>query len=204
MTPTETPSPSAARGPGSAELDGSTFERLFRDCARDVHGYAIALLGDRAGAEDVTALAFERLYGARKRLDRTRGTPRAWLFSIARNAALDELRRRRRHGADRLEPERVELESPHGGRPLAAGQTRQADPAEAIELAERRATVHAALLELPPREREVVLLKFHGGLTNVELARVLGISESNAGTRVHRALTRLRDTCAELARKEVA
>ena len=204
MTPTEPPSPGPARGAAAAELDGSSFERLFRDCARDVHGYAIALLGDRAGAEDVTALAFERLYGARKRLDRTRGTPRAWLFSIARNAALDELRRQRRHGADRLEPERVELEGAGGGNPLAAGQTRQADPAEAIELAERRATVHAALLELPLREREVVLLKFHGQLTNVELARVLGISESNAGTRVHRALTTLRETCAELARKEVA
>jgi RNA polymerase sigma factor (sigma-70 family) len=203
VTPTEPPPPGAARGANAAELDGSTFERLFRDCARDVHGYAIALLGDRAGAEDVTALAFERLYGARKRLDRTRGTPRAWLFSIARNAALDELRRRRR-GAERLEPERVEIESRDGGHLLAAGQTRQADPAEAIELAERRATVHAALLELPLREREVVLLKFHGQLTNVELARVLGISESNAGTRVHRALTRLRETCSELARKEVA
>jgi RNA polymerase sigma-70 factor, ECF subfamily len=203
VTPTEPPSPGPARA-AAAELDGSTFERLFRDCARDVHGYAVALLGDRAGAEDVTALAFERLYGARKRLDRSRGTPRAWLFSIARNAALDELRRRRRHCADELEPERVELESPDSGGPLVAGQTRQADPAEALEQAERRATVHAALLELPLREREVVLLKFHGQLTNVELARVLGISESNAGTRVHRALTRLRETCADLARKEVA
>jgi RNA polymerase sigma-70 factor (ECF subfamily) len=203
VTPTEPPSPGSARG-ADAELDGSTFERLFRECARDVHGYAIALLGDRASAEDVTALAFERLYGARNRLDRTRGTPRAWLFSIARNAALDELRRRRRHGAGGLEPERIELESPYSRHPLAAGQTRQADPAEAIEQAERRATVHAALLELPLREREVVLLKFHGQLTNVELARVLGISESNAGTRVHRALTALRETCAELARKEVA
>jgi RNA polymerase sigma factor (sigma-70 family) len=180
------------------------FERLFRECACDVHGYAISLLGDRAGAEDVTALAFERLYGARKRLDRTRGTPRAWLFSIVRNAALDELRRRRRHAAGGPDPERVDLESPGSGRPLAAGPTRQADPAEAIEQAERRATVHAALLGLPLREREVVLLKFHGQLTNVELARVLGISESNAGTRVHRALTRLRGTCAELAHKEVA
>jgi RNA polymerase sigma factor (sigma-70 family) len=204
VTPTEPPSPGAARGGSPAELDGSTFERLFRDCARDVHGYAIALLGDRAGAEDVTALAFERLYGARKRLDHARGTPRAWLFSIARNAALDELRRRRRDGADRLEPARVDLELSGSGTPLVAGQTRQADPAEAIEQAERRATVHAALLELPLREREVVLLKFHGQLTNVELARVLGISESNAGTRVHRALTRLRETCADLARKEVA
>jgi RNA polymerase sigma-70 factor (ECF subfamily) len=167
-------------------LEGSSFEDLFRECARDVHGYAIALLGDRAGAEDVTALAFERLYASRRRLDRTRGTPRAWLFAIVRNAALDELRRRRRHGDPGLDPERLK------------------DDVEAIEQAERRATVQAALRELPPREREVVLLKFHGQLTNGELARVLGISESNAGTRVHRALTRLRDACAELACQEVA
>jgi RNA polymerase sigma factor (sigma-70 family) len=140
-------------------LDRPAFERLFRECAADVHGYAISLLGDRAGAEDVTALAFERMYRSRARLDRSRGTPRAWLFTIVRNAALDELRRRRRQSLDAHAPEPV------------AGE-----PSQAIEHAERRATVQAALLELSPREREVVLLKFHGQLTNGELARVLGIS----------------------------
>jgi RNA polymerase sigma factor (sigma-70 family) len=169
-------------------FDRSAFELLFRECAPDVHGYAISLLGDRAGAEDVTALAFERLYRSRARLDRSRGTPRAWLFAIARNAALDELRRRRRQSLDL-----------HTAEPVDAGE-----PSQAIEHVERRATVRAALLELSPREREVVLLKFHGQLTNGELARVLGISESNAGTRVHRALISLRHTCAELARQEVA
>jgi RNA polymerase sigma factor (sigma-70 family) len=178
----------AVAEPASSPLEEPAFETLFRECAADVHGYAISLLGDRASAEDVTALAFERLYRSRARLDRTRGTPRGWLFSIARNAALDELRRRRRQPLDVTD---VEL-SP--------------DTAldEAIEHTERRASLRAALLTLPPREREVVLLKFHGQLTNAELARVLGISESNAGTRVHRALVRLRGTCAELARKEVA
>jgi RNA polymerase sigma-70 factor, ECF subfamily len=176
------PTPSAQE-----PLDWSAFDRLFRECAGDVHGYAISLLGDRAGAEDVTALAFERLYRSRARLDRSRGTPRAWLFAVARNAALDELRRRRRRPHD----------AP--GEPVELG-----DPAQAIEHVERRATVHAALMELAPRERELVLLKFHGQLTNGELARVLGISESNAGTRLHRALAGLRDTCAELARQEVA
>ena len=85
------------------------FEALYRDAAADVHGYPISLLGDRAAAEDVTALAFERLYRSRARIDRRRGTPRAWLFAIARNAALDELRRRRRAGR------RVESELPGGG-----------------------------------------------------------------------------------------
>jgi RNA polymerase sigma factor (sigma-70 family) len=167
----------------------AALELLFRDCAGDVHGYAISLLGDRAAAEDVTALAFERLFRSRARLDRSRGTPRAWLFAIARNAALDELRRRRRH-----EP------GARGAEPLDTNP----QPVATIEQAERRATVNAALRALPPREREVVLLKFHGQLTNGELARVLGISESNAGTRVHRALSTLRATCAGLQHEEVA
>ena len=53
-------------------------------------------------------------------------------------------------------------------------------------------------------DRELVLLKFHGQLSNSELARALGISESNAGTRLHRALTRLREHCARDGREEVA
>jgi RNA polymerase sigma factor (sigma-70 family) len=169
-------------------LDARAYEALFRECAADVHAYAISLLGERAAAEDVTALAFERLYRSRARLDISRGTPRAWLFSIARNAALDELRSRRR---------RPELELDEG----LAGEPSPGDPLERVA---RRATVREALAALPIRERELVLLKFHGQLTNGELARALGISESNAGTRLHRALTRLRECCADLDRQEVA
>jgi RNA polymerase sigma-70 factor, ECF subfamily len=169
-------------------LDARAYEALFRECAADVHAYAISLLGERAAAEDVTALAFERLYRSRARLDISRGTPRAWLFSIARNAALDELRSRRR---------RPELELDEG----LAGEPSPGDPLERVA---RRATVREALAALPIRERELVLLKFHGQLTNGELARALGISESNAGTRLHRALTRLRACCADLDRQEVA
>ncbi len=48
---------------------------------------------------------------------------------------------------------------------------------------------------LDARERELIALKFHAGLTNVEIAGVLGISEANAGTRIHRAVTKLRKAC---------
>ena len=64
--------------------------------------------------------------------------------------------------------------------------------------------VAEALARLNARERELVLLKFHGQLSNAELARVLGISESNVGTRLHRALTRLRTSCLELERETAA
>ncbi|HTB70404.1 MAG TPA: sigma-70 family RNA polymerase sigma factor [Solirubrobacteraceae bacterium] len=188
MSSTEAERPSAPGQPSGEELEGAAFDRLFRECAGDVHGYAISLLRDAAAAEDVTALAFERLFRARARLDRAKGSPRAWLFAIARNAALDELRRRRRRPLDASEQEPPD-------RPGAG------DP---IERVERSADLRAALLELSPREREIVLLKFHGQLTNAELARALGISESNAGTRLHRALLKLRDACSELGRLEVA
>jgi RNA polymerase sigma-70 factor, ECF subfamily len=176
----------AASGP--AELDDKAFAALFRESAADVHGYAISLLGSRAAAEDVTALAFERLYRSRARLEHRRGTPRAWLFAIARNAALDELRRRRRQPQSELPGEISDERETEG-------------PFEQIA---RCAAVRDALAALPLREREVVLLKFHGQLSNSELARALDVSESNAGTRLHRALTRLREEFNGLEREEVA
>jgi RNA polymerase sigma-70 factor, ECF subfamily len=192
-TPDEQAPPAVARTPSGA-LDGEAFAALFRECGADVHAYAISLLGERAAAEDVTALAFERLYRSRARLDHRRGTPRAWLFAIARNAALDELRRRRRRPQHELNNERTADRD----REDALG-----DRVDAFELLERRAVVREALAGLPLREREVVLLKFHGQLSNSELARALGISESNAGTRLHRALTRLREHI-QIERQEVA
>lgn len=173
-------------GSRRTRLDDAAFAALFRESAADVHGYAISLLGNRAAAEDVTALAFERLYRSRSRLDHGRGTPRAWLFAIARNAALDELRRRRRQPQCEL-PE--EFSGDQGSEAV-------------LEQIARRATVRDALSALPLREREVVLLKFHGQLSNSELARALDISESNAGTRLYRALTRLREACLQAERQE--
>ena len=105
------------------------------------------------------------------------------MFGIARNAALDELRRRKRTAAPI-----DEVEDQAGG-----------SVEDAAELAIRRDVVRAALAGLEPRERDLVALKFMGGLTNAEIAGVLGVSESNAGTRLHRTLTKLREACHERA-----
>jgi len=156
-----------------------SFDALYRDSAADVFSYAWSLLRDRAAAEDVTALAFERAYRRRASFDARRGSERGWLFGIARNAALDELRRRRRSA-----PLFGEL-------PDESARA----PEEEAELAVRRTTVRVALAALAPRDRELVALKFHGGLSNAELAAVLGTTESNAGTRVHRAVSKLREAC---------
>jgi RNA polymerase sigma factor (sigma-70 family) len=154
----------------------SSFEALYRSCGADVYAYVASLLRDRAAAEDVTALAFERALRKRRSFDRARGSERAWLFGIARNAALDELRRRSRTAALVTEPPDDALAEPDD------------DP-------DRRATVRAALATLDARERELIALKFHAELSNAEIAKVIGATESAAGTRLHRAVATLREAC---------
>src|SRR2546425_11199565 len=82
--------------PQPDETHRQRLERLYEACREDVYAYVAALLRDRSLAEDVTALAFERAFRRRRLFDPRRGSERAWLVGIARNAALDELRRRRR------------------------------------------------------------------------------------------------------------
>ena len=158
------------------------FEELYRSSRDDVYSYVAGLLRDRSAAEDVTAAAFERAYRKRSRFDARRGTRRAWLFGIARNAALDELRRRKRMAELADEP--------------AADA---APPEDQAEVGLRRAALRSAMERLTPREREVVALKFFAGLSNSEIAAVLGVSESNAGTRLHRTVEKLRRACDEAA-----
>ncbi|MGH2948907.1 MAG: RNA polymerase sigma factor [Solirubrobacteraceae bacterium] len=148
------------------------FEALYRAARDDVFAYVATLLRDRGAAEDVTALAFERAFRRQRSFDARRGSERSWLFGIARNAALDELRRRKRSAALAFEPPAQE---------------------DDIDRALSRAAVREALAGLPARDRELIALKFHAGLDNAELASVLGVSVSNAGTRLHRALTKLRE-----------
>jgi RNA polymerase sigma-70 factor (ECF subfamily) len=165
--------------PAASQSSWARFESLYRSSRDDVFAYVTTLLGDRSAAEDVTALAFERAYRRRATFDRRRGDERAWLFGIARNAALDELRRRRRVAALVSDPPDTETASVDDG----------------AEVALRRTSVKAALAGLPAREREIVALKFHSGLRNAEIARVLGVSESAAGTLLHRTMEKLRKAC---------
>jgi RNA polymerase sigma factor (sigma-70 family) len=171
----------AERMPVRAGTDADTFAALYQRTFPRVYAYVMSLLRDRSAAEDVTAQAFERAYRKRGSYRARRGSPEAWLFGIARNAALDELRRRGRRAS--LESEPADEDSP------------TAD--DQAELALRREVVREALTKLDGRERDLLSLKFSGGLSNAEIGRVLGVSESNAGTRLHRALTKLRKACDE-------
>jgi RNA polymerase sigma-70 factor (ECF subfamily) len=177
---TETLAAVATHAPSDAD---AAFEELYRQSRDDVYAYVAGLLRDRSAAEDVTAQAFERAYRRRRTFKPGRGSRRAWLFGIARNAALDELRRRRRGARLVADPEDEGLTSPDEG----------------AEVAIRRAALRTAIAELSPRERELVALKFFAGLANAEIADVIGVSETNAGTKLHRVIQKLRRACNEAA-----
>ena len=165
------PLAAATRSEGFAELYERTFPRVY--------AYVASLLRDRSAAEDVTAQAFERAYRKRLSYRASRGSMDAWVFGIARNAALDELRKRKRQAVLEGEPE----------------DTEGVLPEDEADLALRREAVRAALASLDGRERDLIALKFAGGLSNGEIARVLRMSESNVGTRLHRTITKLREAC---------
>ena len=169
--------------PLAGDIPSETFESLYERTFPKVYAYVAALLRDRSAAEDVTAQAFERAYRKRRGYRPARGTPEQWIFGIARNAALDELRRRKRRASLEADPEDATA-------PAAEDHA---------ELALRREVVRSALAGLDARERDLVALKFMGGLSNAEIARLLDTSESNAGTRLHRTLSKLREACHERA-----
>jgi RNA polymerase sigma factor (sigma-70 family) len=163
-----------ATATGKVDESRVAFEALYRESRDDVYAYVAGLLRDRSAAEEVTSQAFERAWRKRRQIDRGRGTPRTWLFGIARNAALDELRRRSRHAQ---------------GPEAEAAEAAAANPADA---AVDRAVLRQALDSLTGRERELVALKFFGGLSNTEIAAVIRTSETNTGTRLHRVIEKLR------------
>jgi RNA polymerase sigma-70 factor, ECF subfamily len=167
---------------------GAAFEELYRSSRDDVYAYVAGLLRDRSAAEEVTSQAFERAWRKRRQLDPEKGPARAWLFGIARNAALDELRRRSRQAEMPEDP----------GETAAPGAVAPAggDPAQ---VAIRRTALRQAMASLSGRERELVALKFFAGLSNAEIAAVLGTSESNAGTKLHRIVQKLRRSLDETA-----
>ena len=160
------------------------FDRLYRSSRDDVYAYVATLVRDRLAAEDVTALAFERAY-------RSRGSFRPARGSRAGVA----VRHRPQRGARRAAAPAA------GPRPSRRSRrrprSRADDPAEIGRCAARSCAARSSRSQ--PRERELVALKFFAGLTNAELAAVIGTSETNAGTRLHRVIEKLREACHETA-----
>lgn len=165
------------------ELAEADWEVVYADQLPRVYNFFRFKLGDDLLAEELTAKTFEKAWRGRKRYRRDRGAVSTWLFAVARNVAIDFYRERRREQDLSLECLNAQ-DSSH---------TSDVVVQRRIDLA-RLSTL---LDQLPPRERELIELKYGAELTNRAAAQLTGLSESNVGTLLHRAVRRLRQAWGE-------
>ena len=157
--------------------EGIDWDVVYREELPRVLNFHRYRVFDRATAEDLTSITFEKAWRARGRYRKDRAAVATWLLSIARNVAIDHFRRVKTRPEVPLEGDGV----PDGTTPED----------EAVRREEQR-RLGTLLAGLPPRERELVALKYGAGATNRALARLTGLSESNVGTILHRTVGTLR------------
>ncbi len=159
----------------TVDLDPGRLEAALERYERPLLGYARRLLGDVEQARDVVQDAFLKLCREPMALDDPRLKP--WLYRVCRNRAIDVLRKERRmHMLD--DGERLTSTS--------------AEPAQAVAAQDEQHRLVAHVRALPPRQQEVVWLRFQGGLSYRQIADVTRHSVSHVGVLLHEAMTTLR------------
>ena len=156
---------------GLTGLMGRHQDRLFR--------YLLRLVGDEAVAEDVFQQTWLQVTERISRYDAARPFG-PWLFTVARNLALDHLRRIRPESLDDV----AEPAAPGGG---------DADPLARTVARQQGARIADAVAGLAPLDREVLSLRFEEDLALPQLAETLGVPVPTAKARLYRALARLRE-----------
>lgn len=172
-------------------LDGDqqAFEILVRRYSTTLFNFIYRFLGDYDQASDILQQVSLRFYTSLPRLGT--GEPfKPWLFRVARNCCVDELRRRRRSAIhfSQLEAENTE------GDVLCLGDMPDPGllPDELMECQDLQQLLQEAIQSLPPKFRSVVLLRYVSQLSFAEIGKTLGMPEATAKTYFHRAKMLLR------------
>jgi len=158
--------------------DHLAFKRLVERYQSRLFNFLYRYLRDREAAEDLTQEVFLKVYEAAPRFE-PRAKVRTWIFTIAYNLAVNELRRRQRRGFFGLfvheDREGVSMEAPEAG--------------DRLELAE---TMTKALSLLPDNQKAALLLRVRDELSYQEIGEILGVSRSSVESLLFRARERLR------------
>lgn len=161
--------------------DDTAFGELVARYEDKLFAFLTRMIGDSHLAEDVFQQVFVKVAKNAGLYD-GRASFSTWLFRIARNAALDELRRRKRHP-----------DGPSGERDLSAmADTRVETPLDRLTREELGRRMRAAIEELPEAQREAFLLKEEGDLDFGEIGAVLGCGKETAKSRFRLAVGKLR------------
>jgi len=170
----------------------AAYRELLRRYERPVYSLIYRMVRDRELAEDLTQETFVKVLNA---LDRYRPEFKfsSWIFKIANNAAIDQLRRREldtlslEGGPDATTPDRLEATSLQVGSPTES-------PLDELEARELGAAIEHAIGRLRPEYRACIILRHVEGRAYDEIADILGLPLGTVKTYIHRARAELRDT----------
>ncbi|HUE36092.1 MAG TPA: sigma-70 family RNA polymerase sigma factor [Candidatus Acidoferrum sp.] len=169
--------------------DRAAFAELVDKYKQPVTNFIYRSLRDEAESEDLAQNVFLQVYKSRSRYKQTAKFS-TWLFTIARNLCLNELRRRSRHPAESLEETHTENEDQPPRQFEDKSQMGAPDKVLHGELAEK---IDEALAELPENQRSAILLCRQDELSYEEIARILRCSLSATKSLIHRGRETLKE-----------
>jgi RNA polymerase sigma-70 factor (ECF subfamily) len=162
--------------------DRAAFEALVEKYKQPIVNLMGRMLGDAVEAEDLTQGVFVQVFrSAHRYRDSARFS--TWLYTIARNLCLNELRRRSRHPAESLDATHAD-DASHPLHPIA--DARELSPPDRLLQQELEQKIQEALEALPPNQRLAVLLCRQEDVSYEEIARILDCSLSATKSLIHR------------------
>jgi RNA polymerase sigma-70 factor (ECF subfamily) len=176
-------------GTDAAGRNAAAFRRLFERHFAELYRFVYRYVHSPEPAKDLVHEAFLLLWRQRTQVDLDGASAKSYLFTIARYRALDYLRRQRREEQWQrryADPVMSDAE------PAFA-----ADPHQELTASETAAAIRHAVDTLPPRQREVLLLRWQRQASYDEIAETLGISPKTVAVHVGRAIQHLRELLAQ-------
>jgi RNA polymerase sigma-70 factor (ECF subfamily) len=162
--------------------DGAAFAQLVDKYKKPVMNLAYRMLRDLTEAEDLAQNVFLQVHKSAHRYE-VSSKFSTWLFTIARNLSLNEIRRRSRHPIEPLDAPHPELED----QPLRQFEDQKTfSPPQSLLHGELEQKIEQALAELPENQRTAIVLCRHDELSYEDIARVLGCSLSATKSLIHR------------------
>lgn len=165
-----------------AEGEQAALGELYDGTSGQVFGLLVRMLTDRAAAEEVLLDVYKQAWRQAALYDRERGSPLAWLLTIARTRALDRLRSVKR-----------EQQLKQAASAEAGLQSSSTNPEQKAVISERQKLVRDALDALPDAQREVIEMAYYSGLTHSEISEKLDLPLGTVKTRTRLAMMKLRE-----------